>query len=121
MRKTTLLRIIAGTSSDYTGTVLRPDADLACVFQEPRLLPWRNALDNVLLPLPPGPKSIAHAMGWLERVGVGDAYDLYPAHMSGGMRQRVGVCCMDRRQLSGPNPNRHSCADSWKAADTKGQ
>lgn len=89
--KTTLLRIIAGTSSDYTGTVLRPDADLACVFQEPRLLPWRNALDNVLLPLPPGPQSIAQAMGWLERVGLGDAYDLYPAQMSGGMRQRVAI------------------------------
>lgn len=89
--KTTLLRIIAGTSRDYTGSVLRPEANLACVFQEPRLLAWRNALENVLLPLPPGPQSIARAMRWLERVGLGDAYDLYPARMSGGMRQRVAI------------------------------
>lgn len=89
--KTTLLRIIAGTSRDYTGSVLRPEADLACVFQEPRLLAWRTALENVLLPLAGGPLSIAHAMHWLERVGLADAYDLYPARMSGGMRQRVAI------------------------------
>ncbi|MDO5701049.1 MAG: ATP-binding cassette domain-containing protein [Bowdeniella nasicola] len=89
--KTTLLRVLAGTTSDFEGTVSRPAKRLACVFQEPRLLPWRSALDNVLLPLDQSREARLHAITWLDRVGLADASGLYPAQMSGGMRQRVAI------------------------------
>ncbi len=47
--KSTLLNIVAGIDLDFRGAVERPDA-AAIVFQEPTLLPWRSALDNLLLP-----------------------------------------------------------------------
>src|SRR6202043_740610 len=51
--KTTLLRIITGLDSDYTGTVRLPDhGNLGMVFQEPRLLPWRTVEQNVRLGAP---------------------------------------------------------------------
>jgi len=49
--KTTLLRVIAGAVGGYSGRIQRPDGRLAFVFQEPRLLPWLSARDNVLLTL----------------------------------------------------------------------
>src|SRR3954447_15915681 len=46
--KTTLLRVIAGLDSDYTGTIRLPDhGKLGMVFQEPRLLSWRTVEQNV--------------------------------------------------------------------------
>jgi ABC-type nitrate/sulfonate/bicarbonate transport system ATPase subunit len=51
--KTTLLRIITGLDSDYTGVVHLPDhGKLGMVFQEPRLLPWRTVEHNVRLGAP---------------------------------------------------------------------
>ena len=90
--KTTLLRAIAGATGEYSGRIRRPEGRLAFVFQEPRLLPWLSARDNVLLTLD---KRMAGrlfaAEEWLERVGLRDAMDLRPAQMSGGMRQRVAI------------------------------
>ena len=90
--KTTLLRVIAGAVGGYSGRIQRPDGRLAFVFQEPRLLPWLSARDNVLLTLDrrvPGRFFLAEE--WLERVGLSDAADVRPPQLSGGMRQRVAI------------------------------
>lgn len=88
--KTTLLRCIAGLSDDYTGHIQLDAPNLAMVFQEPRLLPWRTILANVMLPLTT-PDALLIAEEWLERVHLGDVMDMYPAQLSGGMRQRVAI------------------------------
>ena len=56
--KSTLLRVISGLLAPDTGTVVLggtpvngPDERVGMVFQEPRLLPWRTADDNVAFPM----------------------------------------------------------------------
>ena len=45
--KTTLLRVLAGLRAPDGGSVRVSTGRIACVFQEPRLLPWRTAAENV--------------------------------------------------------------------------
>lgn len=87
--KTTLLRTIAGTVVPASGAIRRPAGGVAMVFQDPRLMPWRTAVDNVAIVLPRDARGLA--LDWLDRVGLGDAADVYPAALSGGMRQRVAI------------------------------
>lgn len=87
--KTTLLRTIAGLAAPQSGRVDRPRGRVAMVFQDPRLLPWRTALQNVELVC--DADAADRAQTWLERVGLANESDLYPAQLSGGMRQRVAV------------------------------
>lgn len=87
--KTTLLRTVAGLATPDTGRVERLHGRVAVVFQDPRLLPWRTALENVELACESGFKQ--RAREWLGRVGLANETDLYPAALSGGMRQRVAV------------------------------
>ena len=51
--KSTLLRLVAGLSEPSSGTIAwQPGAaGLSFVFQEPTLMPWATALDNVMLPM----------------------------------------------------------------------
>ncbi|MEM8746993.1 MAG: ATP-binding cassette domain-containing protein [Actinomycetota bacterium] len=86
--KTTLLRAIAGLSDDAADSMTRAADRVAVVFQDPRLLPWRTALANVELVCP---DDLERARHWLDAVGLADAADLFPAKLSGGMRQRVAV------------------------------
>lgn len=87
--KTTLVRTVAGLSPPDGGRVIQPRGRIAVVFQDPRLLPWRTALRNVELVLPTDQHDRART--WLDRVGLGDALDVYPGALSGGMRQRVAI------------------------------
>ncbi|GAA3713763.1 ABC transporter ATP-binding protein [Nonomuraea antimicrobica] len=104
--KTTLLDVIAGLTSPTQGSVLVggvPVADAptapGMVFQNPVLLPWRTALENVLLPAELGPKAPrrpdraieADARELLRLVGLGDFTDRLPDELSGGMQQRVAI------------------------------
>lgn len=101
--KTTLLRLIGGLLPDYQGQILvdgfNPQAgnpSLAFVFQTPRLLPWRTALENVQLPLDLRPDQPSawrrqQAREYLELVGLGGMADRYPAALSGGEKQRVAL------------------------------
>jgi len=87
--KTTLLRAVAGLIGDAAATMTRRAERVGVVFQDPRLLPWRTALANVELVCAPDQRH--RARYWLDAVGLADAAGLFPAQLSGGMRQRVAV------------------------------
>jgi len=100
--KSTLLRLISGLLEPDSGSITingQPvgDADqrVGLVFQEPRLLPWRTALDNVAFPLELGGVGSAErrerARSLLDLVGVAQFADARPHQLSGGMRQRVAI------------------------------
>jgi NitT/TauT family transport system ATP-binding protein len=97
--KSTLLRLVAGLDHPTRGSVRLgdnfPRNQIAYVFQDAHLLPWRNVLQNVALPLElqGAGKShrIAAAADALQRVGLTDAVARYPAQLSGGMKMRVSL------------------------------
>jgi NitT/TauT family transport system ATP-binding protein len=100
--KTTLLRLMAGLESPSSGAVtLDPPADsgqggIAFVFQQPTLLPWRTALENVMLPLEligrdSNSLRRAAAEQMLKTVGLSDAMERFPHQLSGGMKMRVSI------------------------------
>ncbi|MBO7373064.1 MAG: ABC transporter ATP-binding protein [Oscillospiraceae bacterium] len=89
--KTTLLRAALSLQPPDSGTVVCHARKPAAVFQEPRLLPWLTALENVNLVLSDTSETLSDARTWLERMELADAAGLYPAELSGGMQQRVSL------------------------------
>jgi NitT/TauT family transport system ATP-binding protein len=98
--KSTLLRVIAGLDKPDAGTMhVAATGDdenrIAYVFQDAHLLPWRNLLDNVALPLElmgkPKAEREAAAHSAVKLVGLADALTRYPAELSGGMRMRASL------------------------------
>jgi len=104
--KTTLLRIAAGLIPFDSGTVLINGDDIrknrdclknvSVVFQEPRLLPWRSARQNVYLSLElrkdgRDGRDLEAVDGALALVGLSEFSSSYPHELSGGMRQRVSL------------------------------
>jgi NitT/TauT family transport system ATP-binding protein len=102
--KTTLLNVAAGLIAATRGTVtingkaLSDDANrhqLAYVFQDPRLLPWRTAQANAEFGLEaletPRDERRRRARAALELVGLDTFADAFPAQLSGGMRSRVAL------------------------------
>ena len=89
--KTTLLRTALSLQPPDSGTVICRARKPAAVFQEPRLLPWLTALENVNLVLSDTPDTLPAARAWLECMELADSAGLYPAELSGGMQQRVSL------------------------------
>lgn len=89
--KTTLLRIALGLETPEQGTVENRFGKTAAVFQEPRLLLWRTALENVNLVLGDTPKTMEKARQALAQMGLSEAAGKYPRELSGGMQQRVAI------------------------------
>jgi NitT/TauT family transport system ATP-binding protein len=100
--KSTLLKIIGGLIRPSRGRLiydgallLQPTRDVGIVFQEPVLLPWRTALDNVLLPAEilglALAESKSRAIELLKLVGLNGFESSYPRELSGGMQQRVAL------------------------------
>ena len=89
--KSSLLNIAAGLLPPGTGRVRINTRRIAYVFQEPRLLPWLTAAQNVNAVLSDKPATMPQAMQWLEAVGLADAADKLPRELSGGMQQRVNL------------------------------
>ncbi len=90
--KSTLVRLAAGLLRPQAGQIRIRTRQIGFVFQEHRLLPWRTALENVMLPLICSREQAREASGRaLEAMGLSDSGHLYPAQMSGGMRQRVSL------------------------------
>ena len=89
--KTTLLRIAAGLEKADSGEFDANGEKLAYMFQEPRLIMQKNAVDNISAVLPK--KSKALASKYLEMVGLDLETDgkKYPSELSGGMKQRVSL------------------------------
>jgi NitT/TauT family transport system ATP-binding protein len=102
--KTTLLRILAGLEPPDDGTVLVNGADpfrrsgrpaVGVVFQEPRLLPWKTAAENIAVCLKPlditGDSAASRAAEYLDLVGLHGFGGYHPTQLSGGMQQRVAI------------------------------
>ena len=95
--KSTALRIIAGLMAPSEGAVGFPEGhpEIGFVFQEPTLMPWRDALSNTALPLAlrgvPGPEAQTRAREALHRVGLAGFEHSYPRALSGGMKMRVSI------------------------------
>lgn len=100
--KSTLLNIGAGLLQPSSGEVRVFGQPLAGInaragymFQTEALMPWRSALDNVMVGLQyrgiGAAEARAQAQSWLARVGLGDFGDRYPHQLSGGMRKRAAL------------------------------
>ncbi len=85
--KTTLLRIAAGLDTDFDGHVTRPER-ISMVFQEPTLLPWRTAGDNISLITGASDAAVEEA---LLRVGLDGKADRLPDQLSLGQRRRLSL------------------------------
>ena len=103
--KSTLLNVAAGLLQPSSGNVRVLGEPLAGInrhsgymFQAESLMPWRNALDNVLAGLEFGgvgrAESERRASEWLNRVGLAGFESRYPHELSGGMRKRVALAQM---------------------------
>jgi NitT/TauT family transport system ATP-binding protein len=112
--KSTLLKLIAGLAAPSSGTIDwpqsayavdgSPEPALGFVFQEPTLLPWRTAAQNVHLPLllagvnrHEARERVREA---LAQVGLWAFADLHPRQLSGGMKMRVSIA---RALVTRPN------------------
>ena len=106
--KSSLMKLISGLHPPLGGSftvegkpVTGPLRSVGMAFQNSNLLPWRTALENVLLPLEivePYRREFskgkfsgkAHAL--LESVGLHGFADKHPWELSGGMQQRTSIC-----------------------------
>ncbi|WP_395685159.1 ABC transporter ATP-binding protein [Caenimonas koreensis] len=100
--KSTLLNIGAGLLDASAGDVRVFGEKLQGInrragymFQTEALMPWRSAIDNVMVGLQyrgmPDGEARALAQSWLDRVGLSDFGDRYPHQLSGGMRKRIAL------------------------------
>ncbi len=113
--KTTLLGLLAGLDRPSEGSVRLAGVELETldedgraamraerigfIFQSFHLIPTLTALENVLVPLellPPNraprpARAVETARGLLDQVGLAERRDHYPAQLSGGEQQRVGI------------------------------
>ena len=108
--KSSLMKLVTGLLPPTSGrvdvaakTVSGPLKIVGMAFQNSTLLPWRNILDNVMLPLeivqPHRERLRGHraeyekrARGLLESVGLGGLEKHQPWMLSGGMQQRANLC-----------------------------
>jgi NitT/TauT family transport system ATP-binding protein len=108
--KSTLMRLVTGLWPTTAGSVLvagkevdGPLSIAGMAFQNPTLLPWRNILDNVMLPLEvvephrrllskERANYVARAKDLLKLVGLDGFDQKFPYELSGGMQQRASLC-----------------------------
>jgi NitT/TauT family transport system ATP-binding protein len=108
--KSTLMKLVTGLWPSTAGSVVvagqevtGPLSIAGMAFQNPTLLPWRNILDNVMLPLEvvePHRRRlraeratyVARARELLALVGLAGFEQKFPWQLSGGMQQRASLC-----------------------------
>ena len=92
--KTTLLNIIAKLDKDYVGEIAvgryNAQSKIGCIFQNPRLLPWRTVRENIELVLDTS-QSLAIVDELLEVMQLTDSQQVYPERLSLGMSRRVSI------------------------------
>jgi NitT/TauT family transport system ATP-binding protein len=95
--KSTLLNIISGVEEHTSGDIsLTSDAGgparMGYVFQDPRLLPWRSVMKNMLYVQDSHDEAtVARCRHYLDMVGLSKNGEFFPNQLSGGMQQRVGI------------------------------
>src|SRR6185369_668039 len=100
--KSTLLKMISGLLPPSTGEIFvegeqvtKPHGNVGIVFQNSLLLPWRNILNNVMLPIDmkrlPRDEYLPRAMELLKLVGLEGFERKLPWQLSGGMQQRASI------------------------------
>ena len=98
--KTTLLWSMAGLHSLTSGDIrlgnepiMKPHPEIAMIFQDANLLPWRNLIKNIELPfeLKRKPPDRALISRLLDRVGLTGFENKMPRELSGGMQQRASI------------------------------
>jgi NitT/TauT family transport system ATP-binding protein len=92
--KTTILKIIGGIDSNFTGNIIGRPEKISYLFQEDRLLPYFNVIDNVCFILPDTlsrkeKKEIAAK--YLQLMELEYEHNSYPHELSGGMARRVAI------------------------------
>jgi len=135
--KSTMFNIVAGLVEPSSGEARVVGHDpfrefdffrgkIGIVFQNDRLMPWRTALDNVLLGLQVLDTDVKQAgeaaRGWLARLGLTGHENDYPHALSGGMRQRVSIArafAVDPEILLCDEP--FSALDEMTARDLRGE
>jgi NitT/TauT family transport system ATP-binding protein len=125
--KSTMFNIVAGLIEPSAGEARVVGHDpfrefdffrgkIGIVFQNDRLMPWRTALDNVMLGLQvldTDPKQATDiARQWLTRLGLTGHENDYPHALSGGMRQRVSIA-----RAFAVNPDILLCDEPFSALD----
>src|SRR5579864_1617260 len=101
--KSTLLKMISGLLPPSTGEIFvegekvdKPHGNVGIVFQNALLLPWRNILNNVMLPIDmkrlPREEFLSRAKSLLKLVGLEGFEKKLPWQLSGGMQQRASIC-----------------------------
>ena len=89
--KSTLLALLAGLEKPTSGTITGRGT-VSISFQDPALLPWRTAEENVNLALGDRRATLGKARDLLAELGIdAESAAAYPAALSGGMRARVGI------------------------------
>jgi NitT/TauT family transport system ATP-binding protein len=100
--KSTLVRVVAGLQEATSGgawlgdtQIMQPLPDVAMMFQDANLMPWRNVLDNIALPLElAGISRSARyetVRNLLPQLNLSGFEQAYPGELSGGMAQRVAL------------------------------
>ena len=96
--KTTLLRVLAGLLPPSSGEVrflTEQTPSIGYVFQQANLMPWRSAMENIMLPLEmqgvPLENARRRAAVLIELTGLKGFEDSWPRDLSGGMAQRVAI------------------------------
>jgi len=94
--KSTLLHIMAGLLTPSEGTLVQPFSELACMFQAPRLLPWKTARDNLSLGLKARKVNAPTRLELTQHMAMqlslsADDLNKYPHELSGGMQSRVAL------------------------------
>ena len=89
--KSTILNLAAGILKPQSGTVPSEAKKISYAFQEPRLFPWLNTIDNVNAVLSAKKESLEDTKRALEFVELSGNETLSPSELSGGMKSRVSL------------------------------
>ena len=87
--KSTILNIISGLIHPSGGKMMNHSRNTSYVFQEDRLLPWKDAYENIRIVNKES--SHEYCMELIEKVGLKGFEGFYPHELSGGMRQRCSI------------------------------